>query len=63
MTALGSGKLWILYPDWSMLKSSEPKPGDVTRKIGPLYFTWISIDKLTFSIYKYCAPGITDWWF
>ena len=35
---LGSGKIWILVPDWSRLKSSEPKAGDVTRKIGPLYF-------------------------
>ena len=39
MTALGSGKIWILIPDWSRLKSSEPKAGDVTRKIGPLYFS------------------------
>ena len=39
MTALGSGKIWILVPDWSRLKSSEPKAGDVTRKIGPLYFS------------------------
>ena len=39
MTALGSGKIWILVPDWSRLKSSEPKAGDVTHKIGPLYFT------------------------
>ena len=38
MTALGSGKIWILVPDWSRLKSLEPKAGDVTRKIGPLYF-------------------------
>ena len=38
MTALGSGKIWMLIPDWSRLKSSEPKAGDVTRKIGPLYF-------------------------
>ena len=35
MTALGSSKIWILVPDWSRLKSSEPKAGDVTRKIGP----------------------------
>ena len=40
MTALSSGKIWILVPDWSRLKSSEPKAGDVTRKIGPLYFKW-----------------------
>ena len=38
MTALGSSKIWILVPDWSRLKSSEPKAGDVTRMIGPLYF-------------------------
>ena len=38
MTALGSGKIWILVPDWSRLKSLEPKAGDVTHKIGPLYF-------------------------
>ena len=38
MTALGSSKIWILVPDWSRLKSLEPKAGDVTRKIGPLYF-------------------------
>ena len=38
MTALGSGKIWILVPDWSRLKSSEPKAGDVTCKIDPLYF-------------------------
>ena len=39
MTALGSSKIWILVPNWSRLKSSEPDAGDVTRKIGPLYFT------------------------
>ena len=39
MTALGSGKIWILVPDWSRLKSSEPEAGDVTCKIRPLYFT------------------------
>ena len=41
MTALGSGKIWILVPDWSRLKSSEPDAGDVTPKIGPLYFTYL----------------------
>ena len=41
MTALGSDKIWILVPDWVRLKSSEPKAGDVTRKIGPLYFIYI----------------------
>ena len=40
MTALGSGKIWILVPDWSRLKSSEPKAGDAPRQIGPLYFTF-----------------------
>ena len=35
---LGSGKIWILVPDWSRFKSSEPNAGHVTRKIGPLYF-------------------------
>ena len=39
MTALGSGKIWILFPDWSRLKSLELKAGDVTRKIGSLYFS------------------------
>ena len=43
MTALGSGKIWILVPDWSRLKSSEPKAGDVTRKIDHLYFTDLNI--------------------
>ena len=38
MTVLGSGKIWTLVPDWSRLKSSEPKAGEVTCKIGPLYF-------------------------
>ena len=31
--------IWILVADWSRVKSSEPNAGDVTRKIGPLYFT------------------------
>ena len=44
MTALGSGKIWILVPDWLRLKSSEPKAGDITRKIGPLYFTSSILD-------------------
>ena len=38
MTALVYSKIWILVPDWSRLKSSEPKAGDVTRKIVPVYF-------------------------
>ena len=38
MTALGFGKMLILVPDWSRLKSLEPKAGDVKRKINPLYF-------------------------
>ena len=38
MTSEGSGKIWILVADWSRVKSSEPNAGDVTRKIGPLYF-------------------------
>ena len=38
MAALGSGNIWILVPDWSRLKSLEPKGCDVTCKIGPLYF-------------------------
>ena len=46
MTALGSGKIWIFVPDWSRLKSLEPKAGDVTRKIGPLYFM-ICVDEST----------------
>ena len=41
MTALGSSKIWILVPDWSMFKSSEPNAGHVTRKINPLYFNEI----------------------
>ena len=40
MTALGSRQIWILVPDWSRLKSSEPKAGDVTCKISPLYFNF-----------------------
>ena len=36
--ALGSGKILILVPDWSRFKSSEPNAGNVTRKMGPLYF-------------------------
>ena len=39
VTALRSGKIWKLIHDWSRLKSSEPKAGDNTRKMGPLYFT------------------------
>ena len=35
---LGSGKIWILVHDWSRFKSSEPNAGQVTRKIGTLYF-------------------------
>ena len=38
MTSTGSGKIWILVADWSRVKSSEPNAGDITRKIGPLYF-------------------------
>ena len=38
MAALGSGKIWVLVPAWSRLKSLEPDAGDVTRKIDPLYF-------------------------
>ena len=45
MTALGSGKIWILVPDWSRLKSSESKAGDVTRKIGSLYFKTLTFDQ------------------
>ena len=51
MTTLGSGKIWILVPDWSSLKSSEPKAGDVTRKIGPLYFTSSTLDWLPYVCY------------
>ena len=36
--ALGSSKIWILIPDWSKFKSSEPNAGHVTRKICPLCF-------------------------
>ena len=42
MTALGSCKIWILVLDWSRIKSSEPKAGDVTRKIDPLHFKRLS---------------------
>ena len=45
MTALGSGKIWILVPDWSSFKSSEPNAGHVTRKIAPLYFKSILAEK------------------
>ena len=38
MTALGSGKIWILVADWSRLAGREPNADHVTRKIGPLYF-------------------------
>ena len=34
--ALGSGKVWILVPDW--FKLLEPNAGHMTLKIGPLYF-------------------------
>ena len=27
-----------------MLESSEPNAGDVTHKIGPLYFTYVLLD-------------------
>ena len=54
MTALGSGKIWILVPDWSRLKSSEPKAGDVTHKIGPLYF--IIHMACLISKYSYATP-------
>ena len=40
MTSAGSSKIGILVADWSRVKSSEPNAGDVTRKIGPLYFTY-----------------------
>ena len=45
MTSSGSGKIWILVPDWSRLKSSEPKAGDVTHMVGALYFTenWVGM--------------------
>ena len=43
MTSSGSGKIWILVAEWSRLESSEPNADDVTRKIGPLYFTYIDI--------------------
>ena len=39
MTELGSSKIWILVPDWSRFKSSEPNAGHVTCKIGPMYFS------------------------
>ena len=48
MTALGSGKIWILVPDWSRLKSSEPKASDITRKISPL----IAVEQLRESIWS-----------
>ena len=55
MTALGSGKIWILVPDWWRLKSSEPKAGDVTRKIGPLYFTFGWLFENFSSFLKICV--------
>ena len=48
VTSAGSGKIWILVADWSRVKSSEPNAGDVTRKIGPLYFTIIKKNWLSF---------------
>ena len=40
VTSSSSGKIWIIVADWSRIKSSEPDTRDVTRKIGPLYFTF-----------------------
>ena len=37
VTALGSGKIWILVPDWSRLKSKEPKAGDVRSALCTLF--------------------------
>ena len=37
VTAIGSGKIWILVADWSRFKSAEPNAGHMTHKIGPLY--------------------------
>ena len=50
MTALGSSKIWILVPDWPRLKSSEPKAGDVSRKIGPLYFNIFFVGLILFKV-------------
>ena len=53
MASSGSGKIWILVADWSRLESSEPNAGDVTRKIGPLYFMYYEIKKIpAFCIFR-----------
>ena len=48
--ASGYGKIWILVPDCSRIKSSEPDAGYMTRKIGPLYFT------LKLDVIYECSP-------
>ena len=57
MTSAGSGKIWILVPDWSRVKSSEPNVGDVTRKIGPLYFNSYAILLFLFEPSHQNLPG------
>ena len=72
MTVLGSIKIWILIPDWSRLKSSEPKAGDVTHKIGPLYFNvqcklvvnmkkWVDIKEYKYIRIKLVHAGWEKW--
>ena len=62
MKALGSSKIWILVPDWSRLKSSEPKAGDVTRKISHLYLTcwhdW-QVFLMAINLYTYLDKRLT----
>ena len=55
MTSAGSGKIWILVADWSRVKSSEPNAGDVTHKIGPLYFTAFQVLPTTAAIIYYTS--------
>ena len=33
MTSIGFGKIWILVPDWSRFKSSEPNVGHVKTQV------------------------------
>ena len=56
MTSAGTGKIWILVPDWSRVKSLEPNAGDVTRKIGSLYFKTLLVTILSKKLKDYSIP-------
>ena len=49
--ALGSSKIWILVPDWSIFWSLEPNAGHLTRKIYLRKFSYQHLTPIS-QIYK-----------